>query len=265
MPICRIYDSTGKELALCSTSDYPPRAKITFGRSSQCDVCLKSVAETSISRVHIYLQDSLAGGQWTIYDNNSRAGIIHDAQKVKSVLLTDGTVVRFGGLFFAFGERGVPSHFQLKWNGTDGREHTGTLWEGVNSVGASRDNYVTVREGDISRFHAHLTVRGASAYLESVNSMLDTEVNGKQIVGAVELHAGDTILLAGYPIEVRYLEIAERRAPLVLSDEEVAIRNLRVKKTRGTAKIVACCLLGTAILTLIALGLMAMKWLPGAQ
>ena len=132
-------------------------------------------------------------------------------------------------------------------------------------MGASRDNYVTVREGDISRFHAHLTVRGASAYLESVNSMLDTEVNGKQIVGAVELHAGDTILLAGYPIEVRYLEIAERRAPLVLSDEEVAIRNLRVKKTRGTAKIVACCLLGTAILTLIALGLMAMKWLPGAQ
>ncbi len=263
MPICRIYDSSGKELAQCSTTAFSPYAKITFGRSSQCDICLKTVAETSISRTHFYIQEAL-GGQWSIYDNGSRAGLFQDAKKVKSALLVDGVVLRFGGLFFAFGEKGVPSHFQLKWQGSDGREHTGTLWEGTNSVGASRDNYVTVREGNISRFHAHVTIRGKSAFLESVNSILDTEVNGERIDGAVELHPGDTISLAGYPIQLEYLDIAEKRSPLLLSPQEVSFFNQRMQKTRNTAKIVACCLLGTAILCLVALGLMAMKWLPGA-
>ncbi len=264
MPICRIYDSLGKELAQCSTAAFPPHAKISFGRSSQCDICLKSVAETSISRNHFYIQEGI-GGQWTIYDNGSRAGLIQNAKKIKTAPLVDGAIFRFGGLFFAFGEKGVPSHYQLKWVGSDGKEHTGTLWEGTNSVGASRDNYVTVREGDISRFHAHLIIRGKSVLLESVNSILETEVNGQRIDGAVELHPGDILSLAGYSIELEYLDIAEKRAPVLLSQQEVSFRNQRMRTTRNTSRIVACCLLGTAILCLVALGVMAMKWLPGAQ
>ncbi len=264
MPICRIYDSTGKELTQCSTGAFPSHSKIYFGRSSQCEVCLKSLAETSISRMHFYVQENIGGG-WTIYDNGSRAGIIQDGQKVKSAALYDGSIIRFGMLFFAFGERGVPSHYRLKWVGSDGKEHRGTLWEGVNTVGASRDNYVTVREGDISRFHAHFTVRGTSISVAAVNSMLELDVNGEHVDGAVLLKTGDSVALAGFPVEVEYIDIAEKRTPVVLSVEEVSLHNRNRRRERQTSYILTLCFLGTFILFLLALGWMAMRWLPGAH
>ena len=104
MPVCRIFDSKGRELTQCSTDVFSPHSKIYFGRSSKCEVCLKALADSTISRQHFYLQESLTG-QWSINDNDSRAGLFHDAKKVKSVPLFDGTIIRFGGLFFAFGEK----------------------------------------------------------------------------------------------------------------------------------------------------------------
>lgn len=262
MPVCRIFDSKGRELTQCSTDVFSPHSKIYFGRSSKCEVCLKALADSTISRQHFYLQESLTG-QWSINDNDSRAGLFHDAKKVKSVPLFDGTIIRFGGLFFAFGEKGVPSHYRLKWTGMNGHETHGCLWEGVNSVGSSRDNYVTVREGDISRFHILVTVHGKQIYMEAVNSMLETDVGGEPIDGAVELKAGDVISMAGFPVELDYIDTVAKRAAVIMSEKEVAQRNENVRSVKKTATVLAYSLLGAGLLFLIALGLMAIKWLPG--
>ncbi|MCQ2397310.1 MAG: FHA domain-containing protein [Lentisphaeria bacterium] len=210
MPVCRVYDSTGKELTQCTTDIYLPHSKIFFGRSSKCEICLKAFAESSISRQHFYLQESLTG-QWEIYDNKSRAGVIQDAKKVPSAPLYDGTVVRFGNLFMAFGEKGVPSHYRLKWTDSTGQPKFGVLWEGYNSIGASRDNYVTVREGSVSRFHAMIRVNKNQVTIEPLNSLLEIEVNGEQIEGVSKLEGGDTFTMGGFPVELEYVTTVTKR------------------------------------------------------
>lgn len=264
MPVCRIFDSTGKELTQCSTDVFQPHSRIFFGRSSKCEVSLKNLAENSISRQHFYIQESLTG-QWSINDNDSRAGIFQDARKVRQAPLYDGTIIRFGTIFFAFGEKGVPSHYRLHWTDAIGQARTGVLWEGVNSVGASRDNYVTVREGEISRFHLLMTVRGASITMEAINSMLRLELDGEPVDGKVSIKAGQVIGMAGFDVELEYVDTIAKRAAVILSEEDVERRNENVRQQRNTAFIIACCLLGTGICFLITLGLMALKWLPGQQ
>ena len=145
----------------------------------------------------------------------------------------------------------------------NGHETHGCLWEGVNSVGSSRDNYVTVREGDVSRFHILVTVHGKQIYMEAVNSMLETDVGGEPIEGAVELKAGDVISMAGFPVELDYIDTAAKRAAVIMSEKEVAQRNENVRSAKKTAAVLAYSLLGAGLLFLIALGLMAIKWLPG--
>lgn len=264
MPVCRIFDSTGKELTQCTTDIYLPHSKIFFGRSSKCEICLKAFAESSISRMHFYIQESLTG-QWEIYDNNSRAGVILDSKKVPSAPLYDGTIIRFGNLFLAFGEKGVPSHYRLKWTDTSGQSKYGYLWEGVNSIGASRDNYVTVREGDVSRFHATIIVCKDQVTIEPVNTILNVEINGEHVEGSSKLHGGDTFTMGSFPVELEYVDTVAKRTAIVMSSEDVERRNRNAKSERRTAIIVGYCLLGTGILLLIALGLKALTWLPSGN
>ncbi len=261
MPVCRIFDSTGKELTQCTTDVFLPHSKIFFGRSSQCQVCLKAFAESSISRQHFYIQESITG-QWSIYDNDSHAGIHQNAKKIDTAPLYDGTIIRFGTLFFAFGEKGGPSHYRLKWTTEDGTTEFGYLWEGDNSVGASRDNYVTVRLGNVARFHANIAVRGSTLVLTPLNSFLETEVNGERIEGAKPINAGDTFTMNGFPVEVERMDFAARRAVVVMSEEEVSRRNTVVRQEKNTTLVVVYSLMAAGIMLLIGLVLAAVKWLP---
>lgn len=264
MPVCRIFDSKGKELTQCTTDVFLPHSKIFFGRSSQSQVCLKAFAESSISRMHFYIQESVTG-QWAIYDNDSHAGIHMDAKKINTTPLYDGTVIRFGTLFFTFGEKGGPTHYRLKWTNDSGEMEYGYLWEGGNTIGASRDNYVTIRLGNVSRFHATITVRGTSLILESLSPMLETEVNGERIEGPTTITPGDTFTMNGFLVELERVDFASKRALVVMSEEEVTRRNAVVRQSKNTSLVIGYTLLCVGIILLITLVLAAIKWLPNVN
>ena len=263
MPVCRIYDATGKELSQCSTDAFLPSAKIFFGRSSQCDISLKAVADSNISRQHFYIQENAVSKQWGIYDNDSRAGIIVNGRKVKTADLFDGTVVRFGQLFFTFGDKGVPSHYRLNWTDRNDQLQHAYLWEGINTIGASHDNYVTIREGNVSRFHCAIAVHGNDIQLRQLNSMLDLDVNGEPVNQAsVNLNSGDTFSMSGFPVEIERIDAVSKRALVVRSEEEIATREKNFRTYKNNSLLIKYCFLGAGLLFLIALALWMLSLIP---
>ena len=73
--------------------------KISFGRSSICDVML---AYTPVSKHHGYFEEHL--GLWQIVDVGSTNGTILDGKKVPhgGATLRDGAVLQFGHVFTRF-------------------------------------------------------------------------------------------------------------------------------------------------------------------
>lgn len=71
------------------------------GRSSRCTISLKIFAESYISREHFLLDKRM--GAWHIIDR-SHIGIVKDMVKIKEAQLEVGDIIRFGQLFFCFGE-----------------------------------------------------------------------------------------------------------------------------------------------------------------
>lgn len=181
MPICHIYNNKGVELVHFNTESFPDLERIDVGRSSACDVSLKRVAESSISRHHFYLQRH-ADDNWSIHDTSSRAGIVINCAKVREAPLSNGTIVRFGQLFFGFGPKGIPSSYHLTWQNEKANiTEFAVLWEGLNSVGASHDNYVTIRLGQVARFQCKIMVRGNSVTVEPFSIMTPTYLNEERI------------------------------------------------------------------------------------
>ena len=203
MPLCRIYNSRGVEVIRFHTDSYSGN-HITVGRSSNCDICLKHLAETSISRTHFHLRRNAEG--WSIHDT-SRAGLVLDCAKVPSAKLLPGMVLRFGKFFFGFGEKAVPTPYRLNWTVPEsGISEHGVLWPGKNSVGASNDNYVTVRIGHVARFHSFITVNGENVTLENINPLVVTLVNDLPLHGSQQLESGDVITMAGFEVELERIQ-----------------------------------------------------------
>jgi pSer/pThr/pTyr-binding forkhead associated (FHA) protein len=73
--------------------------KISFGRSSICDVML---AYTPVSKHHGYFEEHL--GVWHVHDVGSTNGTIVDGKKVPhgGAMLRDGSVLQFGHVFARF-------------------------------------------------------------------------------------------------------------------------------------------------------------------
>ena len=172
MAVCRIYNMKGVEVKSFNTDYLRGLSRIVVGRSSHCDISLKHCAETCISREHFTLTKD-GDGNWTIHDTSSRAGLYLNAEKITETRLVNGMVIRFGQLFFGYGDRCVPSRYSLSWQGDGGYEH-GALWNGVNSIGASHDNYVMVREGTVSRVHCFITITGEKIVLRRGQSLAFT-------------------------------------------------------------------------------------------
>ena len=222
MPICHIYNNKGVELIHFNTESFPDLERIEVGRSSACHVSLKRVAESSISRHHFYLQ-SHADGSWSIHDTSSRAGIVIDCAKVHEAPLHNGTIVRFGQLFFGFGSKGIPSPYHLTWlNEETNTTEFGVLWEGVNSVGASHDNYVTVRLGQVSRFHCKITVHGNTVTVEPFSTMTPTYLNEERIEGQTPINIDSLLTLTDIDTHLEMSQLPSNYSALVGASSENA-------------------------------------------
>ena len=257
MPICHIYNNKGVELVHFNTENYPDLERIEVGRSSSCDVSLKRVAESSISRKHFYLQPH-ADGSWSIHDTSSRAGIVIDCVKVKEAPLHNGTIVRFGQLFFGFGSRATPSQYHLTWfNEEQNVTEFGVLWEGVNSIGASHDNYVTVRLGQVARFQCKITVKNNTVVLEPFSSMTPTFLNEERVEERTIVNVDSLITLTDTDVHLEMTQLPANYATIVgVSSENAAIqrdaptKNVASPKNIQTTQMI---LVGLAVIAAIIL------------
>ena len=264
MPVCCIYNSKGRELLRFNTDTFAGKGRIVVGRSSGCDVSLKQLAQSSISREHFYLEQD-SHGQWSIHDT-SRAGIVIDCAKVESAPLFSGMVVRFGQLFFGFGDKSGPSRYRLTWFNSDmGMDQYAVLWNGSNSIGASHDNYVTIRLGSISRFHCRIDVTPTAVMLNNISPMVETAVNDEPVTGPTRLNVGDMLLLGDIEVSLTQSDVPEVRVGDIMSEHELRSHNKGaeiMQRQRPLAVVVALIFIVGVILVIV---ISLMKLVPGTS
>ena len=194
MTECRIYNSLGNLLATFDTTTMGP--VITIGRSSKCTVSLKGIADTTVSREHLVMERML--NKWTV-TNKSRFGMFKSGIKFVTTELEEGDVIRFGKLFLCYGASAQPAAYDISWDieGEEGPQRA-VLWPGLNSIGASNDNYITVRTPDVSRIHGYINVLSDRITYKPATSENPSYLNGEEIVGSdpVQIKAGDVITMA---------------------------------------------------------------------
>ncbi|NMA45646.1 MAG: FHA domain-containing protein [Lentisphaerae bacterium] len=193
MPLFRIYNHFGEELKRFASEDFS--STISVGRSSSCDVSLKAVADTTISREHFVLEKQ--GPAWRI-TNNSNFGLYKNAEKFEEGSVRDGDVIRFGQYFLCVGANCGPSPYDITWDvPTNNPERRAALWPGTNSIGASADNYVTVRTDDVSRIHGLIHVEGDKVSYQNMFQSNRSTVNAQEVgEEPVKVKVGDEITMA---------------------------------------------------------------------
>ena len=194
MTECRIYNTLGNLLATFDTNNMPP--VITIGRSSKCTISLKGVVDTTVSREHLVMERML--NKWTV-TNKSRFGMFKSGIKFVTTELEEGDVIRFTKLFLCYGASARPAPYDISWN-IEGEEapQRAVLWPGLNSIGASNDNYITVRTPDVSRIHGYINVLSDRITYRHAAADNPSYINGEQIIGTdpVQIKAGDVITMA---------------------------------------------------------------------
>ena len=194
MTECRIYNTLGNLLATFDTNTLGP--VITIGRSSKCTVSLKGVVDTTVSREHLIMERML--NKWTV-TNKSRFGMFKSGMKYVTTELEEGDVIRFTKLFLCYGKSAQPAAYDISWN-IEGEEapQRAVLWPGLNSIGASNDNYITVRTPDVSRIHGYINVLSDRITYRHAAADNPSYINGEQVIGTdpVQIKAGDVITMA---------------------------------------------------------------------
>lgn len=199
MTLCHIFDSTGQELSRFSTTTFEATGRVSVGRSSHCDISLKAFAEGYISRVHFLLTFSF--GDWFIVDR-SHIGLVYNGEKIKERKMAEGDVFRFGHLFLAFGDKAGPSPYDVTWTTEDGENRRSVIWPGVNTIGYSEDNYITVREGSVARRHGLLSYTDELLEYENAHSHVNSYLNGRTVTDKITLADGDMLSLADFPVSI---------------------------------------------------------------
>jgi len=190
MPVLHIYNREGEVLRQFNTDEAEAGTPISVGRSSSCTVALKHDAGRTVGRTHFEIEQRGAG--WHI-TNHSRTGLAKGDKKFEEGTIAPGDVIRFGSCFLAFGETAGASPFELVWEQADGSEGRAVLWPGRNSIGASSDNTVCIKEEGISRQHSRITANVDNLYVEDLNSSSGTYVNGKRIKALTTAEGGAAV------------------------------------------------------------------------
>ncbi|MBQ6472929.1 MAG: FHA domain-containing protein [Victivallales bacterium] len=199
MPVCQIFNSQGEQLVRFNTDDFGK--ELTIGRASSCNISLKHVAESNVSREHIVLKKD--ANQWKLI-NQGHSGVLLNGTRVTDVPINDGDIFRFSQLFLCIGPKCGPSKYDVTWDvpTMDGNKRA-VLWPGTNSIGASHDNAVTVRTEDVSRFHGSIDVlEDGRLFFENRHRSQYSAVNGTQVTERVEIEPGDTLTLGETDVHI---------------------------------------------------------------
>ena len=248
MPTCTIFNTIGDRLVSFSTDDFG--AKIIIGRASACDVSLKRFAANNISREHIRLEKK--GDAWNIV-NLGNSGMRCNGQKVKTAELREGDIYRFSKLFLGFGESAQPSAFEVTWDvPTEDQATRAAIWPGVNIIGASHDNEITVRTEDVSRKHGRIVCHDDRLAYENLNEFNKSYINGEPIrTRSVPLGQDDILTLADTPVKIELrFKTQARNLPLQQASKVANPRQLRLIRLLAAMIIIGafCILIGLVYL-----------------
>lgn len=161
--------------------------KITFGRDEDNDIVLTS---ESASGHHGSICLDASG--CTIIDENSRSGLLFGGQRLPSLRVTDGTVVRIDNPDSPF-RRGISLLF------TSGR---GEKWESLDI--SSLDDIIIGRDPgctlcldrvSVSRRHARIFREGGRWFIEDLGSTNGLSVNGRIVDRRLPLKEMDLIII----------------------------------------------------------------------
>ena len=190
MPDCRLYTTSGELLMNVSL-----HAGMSIGRSSSCDVCLKGICDDTVSREQFTVEKRKDG---LYLKNTGHAKLYSNGARVEESPLLDGMVLRFSSYVIAVGSKTGPSPFELTWEiFTENNQRRAVLWYGANTVGSSMDNYVVIKNSDIERLHAKVSVnKDDQVFLEHIGMGRSICVNHVVLEsGMIEIKEGDEILL----------------------------------------------------------------------
>jgi len=168
--------------------------------------------DRKIDPVHatIHSQD----GQLSISNVSMRAGTLVNGIPVQSSLLRVGDQVTVGSQLLVVERPGkgqpvivypapytpppaasipesTPSFYHIL---TDSFGQVIVLPEGAATIGRAAEATISIpHESSVSRIHARITVTGATAFVEDMQSRNGTTVNGNSVLGKHKLVSGDTI------------------------------------------------------------------------
>ena len=190
MPDCKLYTTSGELLM-----NFSLRGGLTIGRSGSCDVCLKGLCDETVSREQFVVEKRKDG---LFIKNIGHAKLYSNGVRVDESPVNDDIVLRFSSYVFAMGSKAGPSPFEMTWETmTENNQRRAVLWYGVNTLGSSMDNYVVIRNNDIERQHAKVTVnKKDQVFLEHIGMGRAISVNQVDLEGSMtEIKEGDEILL----------------------------------------------------------------------
>jgi len=249
MPVCTVYNTYGNVLKSFDTSDFG--RTLTIGRGEECDICLQGVVDATVSHEQLLMRKS--GNTWTL-EQTGRAAIYKDGLRQEEntpIDIKDGDIFRFSSYFLCIGAKTGPSKYELTWTfETDNRQKRGVLWPGVNIIGASKDNEVTIRTEELSRHHGKITVKGSQVLYEKDHDSCRVSINGRAIGGKqVEITPADEIIL-GTDCPIRLSENT-RKAMTKIQGAVAGGGNREIAKSKGNPVALIIILLMAVLLFLL--------------
>ena len=206
MPICTIYNSCGEVMRDFDTDAPHMAGPITVGRSSQCTISLKGDVDRKVGRIHFSLQAE--NHIWTL-TNCSSTLLYRNQQGVTHTRINEGDIIRFGHIFLAFGEKAGPSSYELAYVNEEGYQERRVLWPGRNTIGASSDSTICIKEMGLSRSHAQITVDPQEMLLEDLGSAHGAFLDDTRVKGTVRFKHGAVLRLGR-----AHCHVLQRGAPL---------------------------------------------------
>lgn len=188
-----------------------PAGVFTIGRQSGCNLKL---ADTKVSRVHARLE-LRPDGSVVICDENSSNGTYKNGQPLTApARLASGDTFQVGDTRVrihmepegraaapAAAFRPIPG-LELSNGGhylpASGATRSLQLQEDVITIGRDASNTITINHPMVSRFHARITGSPAGYFLQDLNSVNGTYVNGSRVSGMAELKPRSLVQICGY-------------------------------------------------------------------
>ncbi len=199
MPICKIFNYRGENVREFDSDTLGGGGAITIGRSSQCTICLKGEVDRHVGRIHVSLQRE---GRVLTATNCSSTELYKNEQPITSSVIEEGDMLRFGHMFLTVGESSGPSPYELAFVGEEGKQERHALWPGRNTIGASSENTICIKEMGLSRSHARILVNPHDMLVEDVASTSGTVLDERRVKSLTKFTTGAKLRLGKADIQV---------------------------------------------------------------